>query len=164
MKKIAGILIILCLMLSLSACSCKEEASYQPENTAADSGKSAEADAGKNETDTAITDTNIEWTIYWYLCGSDLESNFGAATNDLAELLDVQLPENVKVVIQTGGTTFWQNDVISADVLGRYLYDNNGLQLIEELPSANMGDGQTLKDFLLFGKENYPAKRTAVVF
>lgn len=164
MKKIAGILIILCLMLSLSACSGKEEASYQPENTAVDSGKPAEADAGKNETDTAITDTNIEWTIYWYLCGSDLESNFGAATNDLAELLDVQLPENVKVVIQTGGTTFWQNDVISADVLGRYLYDNNGLQLIEELPSANMGDGQTLKDFLLFGKENYPAKRTAVVF
>lgn len=27
-----------------------------------------------------------------------------------------------------------------------------------------MGDAQTLKDFLIFGKENYPAKRTAVVF
>jgi len=27
-----------------------------------------------------------------------------------------------------------------------------------------MGDAQTLKDFLAFAKENYPAKRTAVVF
>jgi hypothetical protein len=41
--------------------------------------------------------------------------------------------------------------------------DHNGLQLIEELPSARMGDAQTLKDFLAFGRDNYPAKRTAVV-
>ena len=70
---------------------------------------------------------------------------------------------NIKVVIQTGGASSWQNDVISADTLGRYVYDHNGLQLIEELPSASMGDAQTLKDFLAFGKENYPAKHTAVV-
>jgi len=108
--------------------------------------------------------TDTEWTIYWYLCGSDLESNWAAATNDLAELLDVELPEKVQVLIQTGGTTSWQNDLISPDTLGRYLYDHNGLQLIEELPSANMGEAQTLADFLAFGKENYPAKRTAVVF
>ena len=106
---------------------------------------------------------DTEWTVYWYLCGSDLESNYGAATNDLAELMDVELPKNVKVVIQTGGSSIWQNEVVSADTLGRYVYDHNGLQLIEELPSASMGDAKTLKDFLEFGKENYPAKRTAVV-
>ncbi len=108
--------------------------------------------------------TDTEWAIYWYLCGSDLETNHAAATNDLAELMSVELPENVKVFIQTGGASVWQNDVISADMLGRYVYDHNGLQLVEELPSANMGEAQTLKDFLTFGKENYPAKRTAVVF
>lgn len=43
------------------------------------------------------------WVIYWYLCGSDLESNAAAATTDLQEMLQVTLPENVKVVIQTGG-------------------------------------------------------------
>ena len=35
------------------------------------------------------------WAVYWYLCGSDLETNYGCATTDLNELLEVQLPENV---------------------------------------------------------------------
>lgn len=108
--------------------------------------------------------TDTEWAIYWYLCGSDLESNYGAATNDLAELMKVELPETVKVVIQTGGASIWQNELISADTIERYVYDHNGLQLIEELPSTSMGDTQTLSDFLSFGKEKYPAKHTAVVF
>lgn len=107
--------------------------------------------------------TDTEWTVYWYLCGSDLESKYGAATNDLAEMMDVKLPQNVKVIIQTGGSSIWQNEIVRADSLGRYLYDHNGLQLIEKLPSASMGDAQTLKSFLAFGKENYPARHTAVV-
>lgn len=140
MKKHVWVFLFLAVLLALTACSAEESA--PPESTSADT----------------------EWAVYWYLCGSDLESNYGAATNDLAELMEVELPETVKVVIQTGGASIWQNDVINADKLGRYVYDHNGLQLIEELPSASMGDAQTLGDFLAFGKENYPAKRTAVVF
>ncbi len=139
-KKHIFALLALIMILALTACVAEESAS--PESVSSDT----------------------EWTVYWYLCGSDLESNYGAATNDLAELTSVKLPENVKVVIQTGGASSWHNETVSADTLGRYVYDNNGLQLIEELPSASMGDGQTLKNFLAFGKENYPAKRTAVVF
>nr|WP_246241180.1 clostripain-related cysteine peptidase [Anaerocolumna sedimenticola] len=130
--------------------------------TACGAEKSVPSEDTQDTVESVSTDT--EWTVYWYLCGSDLESNYCAATNDLAELMDVKLPENVKVIIQTGGTSSWQNEVVSADTLGRYVYDHNGLQLVEELPSASMGDAQTLKDFLTFGKENYPAKRTAVVF
>jgi hypothetical protein len=164
MKKLKAIFLIFTIMLSMTACSGGKETSQQPSDNASDT-KKAEDDMDKveDDTDKVATDTNIEWTIYWYLCGSDLESNFAAATNDLAELMDVKLPEYVKVVIQTGGSLVWQNDIISADTLGRYVYDHNGLQLIEELPSASMGDTQTLKDFLAFGKEHFPAKRTAVV-
>ena len=25
------------------------------------------------------------WAIYWYVCGSDLETRFGAASNDIVE-------------------------------------------------------------------------------
>ena len=42
-----------------------------------------------------------DWAIYWYLCGSDLESNYGSATEDLSELMEAELPENVKIVIET---------------------------------------------------------------
>ena len=54
------------------------------------------------------------WAIYWYLCGSDLESNGGFATSDLMEMMEVALPENVRVVIQTGGAKTWQNNVVDA--------------------------------------------------
>lgn len=113
---------------------------------------------------TSETEYDTEWVIYWYLCGSDLETNYGAATSDIQEMLEVSLPDNVKIVIQTGGSLVWQNDIMKSETMGRYVYDQTGLQLIEELPSTNMGDPQTLVDFLTFGEENYPANRTGVVF
>lgn len=104
------------------------------------------------------------WAIYWYLCGSDLESNGGFATSDLMEMMEVALPENVRVVIQTGGAKTWQNDVVDADILQRYVYDSEGLTLVDELPPASMGDAATLTDFLRYCKQNYPAEKTAVLF
>ena len=76
------------------------------------------------------------WVVYWYLCGSDLESNYGAATEDLMEMLDVQLPDNVQVVIETGGASMWQNEMISADYIQRYLYNSDDLYLVDEQPLA----------------------------
>lgn len=104
------------------------------------------------------------WAIYWYLCGSDLESNGGFATSDLMEMMEVALPENVRVVIQTGGAKTWQNNVVDADILQRYVYDSEGLTLVDELPPASMGDAATLTDFLRYCKQNYPAEKTAVLF
>lgn len=104
------------------------------------------------------------WAVYWYLCGSDLESNGGFATTDLSEMMEVHLPENVNVVIQTGGAAVWQNDQMDPEKLQRWLYNSEGLQLIEEQDTANMGDAQTLYEFLAFANENYPADKVAVTF
>lgn len=104
------------------------------------------------------------WAVYWYLCGSDLETDGGFATTDLSEMMEVQLPENVNVVIQTGGAAVWQNDQMNPEKLQRWLYNSEGLQLIEEQDTANMGDAQTLYEFLAFANENYPADKVAVTF
>ena len=72
------------------------------------------------------------WAVYWYLCGSDLESNGGFATMDLSEMMEVELPENVNVVIETGGASVWQNDEVDPSKLQRWLYNSEGLQLLEE--------------------------------
>ncbi len=114
--------------------------------------------------DPVVVDWDGTWAIYWYLCGSDLESDGGFATDDLNELMEVELPENVKVVIQTGGAYEWQNDLVDADATQRWLYSSEGLELVDQQPLANMGDGQTLAEFLSYAKTNYPADRTAVVF
>lgn len=107
---------------------------------------------------------NDTWAIYWYLCGSDLESEGGAATADIYELLDVELPDQVTVVIETGGASEWDNSFVDPDYLERYVYDSEGLNLVDQVESANMGAPETLTDFLSFCEEYYPADHTMVVF
>lgn len=104
------------------------------------------------------------WAIYWYLCGSDLESGGGAATADMAEMLQVILPENVKVIIQTGGASAWKNDFVNATKTQRYLYSGDKLELVDEEEQANMGDAATLQGFLSFCEEQYPADHKMVLF
>ena len=104
------------------------------------------------------------WAIYWYLCGSDLESKGGAASEDLAELLRTRLPDNVTVIIQTGGSQQWHSNGISARHIGRYTYRKGQLKQVGKLPQANMGDEKTLAAFLAFCKENYAADHQVLVF
>ena len=146
MKKCLCLFLAFTMMISFTACS-EDEVSVEIDKNMA---------AGLTE--------EGDWSVYWYLCGSDLESYGGFATGDLSELLEVSLPENVNVVIQTGGASEWQNDVVEADKLQRWVYNSEGLYLIDEQPSASMGDAQTLADFLNFADTYYPAKNTAVVF
>ena len=58
------------------------------------------------------------WAVYWYICGSDLESGLKRASENIRELCSVQLPENVKVIIQTGGAKQWHFEGIPSDALG----------------------------------------------
>lgn len=104
------------------------------------------------------------WAIYWYVCGSDLETEHGCASTDLREMMSVTLPENVTVVVQTGGAEQWDIEDISADEIGRYVYVEDSMYLVDELPQANMGDRETLESFLSFCAENYPADKEMVIF
>lgn len=104
------------------------------------------------------------WAIYWYLCGSDLETEYGAATTDLEEMTSVELPENVFMVIQTGGADYWDNNMVDEDYSERYLYDADGIECIEQNPIANMGDRETLADFLRFCLNEYDADHKAFIF
>ncbi|MBQ6298177.1 MAG: clostripain [Selenomonadaceae bacterium] len=104
------------------------------------------------------------WLIQWYLCGTDLETEGGAASADIQELLEVKLPANVKFLIQTGGTNQWQNNVVSSSAVERFIYTSDGLERIATLQDADMGDVNTLADFVRFGKENYTADHRVFVF
>ncbi|MDR3050183.1 MAG: hypothetical protein LBU67_00495 [Oscillospiraceae bacterium] len=119
----------------------------------------AEAFAGS----APVSNAGGTWAIYWYLCGSDLESNGGFATTDLEEMTSVDLPDNVQVVVQTGGANEWQNNFADAETASRFLYSANGFERVDEQPAANMGDTDTLADFLDFCLKNYPADNQAVI-
>jgi len=120
---------------------------------------------GRNET-AGITGASYSkdyepgtWAVYWYLCGTDLETQYGCATNDLFEMMEVTLPANVTVVIETGGTREWQNSIFDAGKRERYIYQGNDLKRVEVLPLASMGDPNTFAEFLFFCNDNYPAER-----
>lgn len=73
--------IVLCIVLAgliFSLAGCAEEAG-QPE-------------AGVQQENSAVSEEEFAgdgaWTILVYLCGTDLESGYGAATMDLGEMLD----------------------------------------------------------------------------
>jgi hypothetical protein len=102
-----------------------------------------------------------EWALYWYLCGSDLESGDGAASSDLAELRAVKLPPDVAVIVQTGGTAAWRNN-INPNIITRFIYDSEGFRKLEEVSDNDFSSPNTLRDFLRFCKQ-YPARKTGVI-
>lgn len=121
--------------------------------------------------DTTTYNADDTWAVYWYLCGTDLESGGedaeelpGAASIDLAELLSVSLPENIQVVVETGGAGAWVDERINPEYRERFLYDSTGFSRIEQLPLANMGDSETLSEFLRFCETEYPADHKMLLF
>ena len=150
-KKIFFLLFIMVMILSFVACGGEEVL----DNT------EIYVDNNVGETEGVLSGS---WAVYWYLCGSDLETNGGFATIDLTEMMEVQLPENVNIIIQTGGAAVWQNDLMDPAKIQRWLYNSEGLQLVDEQETTNMGDAQTLYDFLYFANTNYPAEKVAVTF
>lgn len=164
-SKVLALLLIVVFVLSMTACGgSKDSKSAVSETTNSDAAITAAPDKSIASDTAEEVSYDTDWAIYWYICGSDLESEGGAATIDMSELLEVKLPENVKVVIQTGGASAWQNEFVNPQYLERYVYDSKGLQLVDQQPLASMGSEETLSEFLGFAKANYPAKKTAVIF
>ena len=105
------------------------------------------------------------WTIFVYLCGTDLESSGqGSATSDLQQMLEGEGSDYVRFVLQTGGTSEWMNEAFDASVAERWVVQNNDVQLADSVELGNMGDPDTLYEFLSWGVENFPAEKMGVVF
>lgn len=114
-----------------------------------------------------------DWTILVYMCGANLESDSqqgGAATEDLQEIASVSgQPSDVNVVVQAGGARSWKStysSVISKDTRNRihlnnksYVRDDSNTQAKE-----NMGAEATLKSFVEWGLETYPADKIGLIF
>lgn len=103
-------------------------------------------------------------TVMVYLCGTDLESEGGMATSDLEEMASASLNDNVRVIVETGGTSRWQNDVIKSNTNQRFRVKQGGLQTLDKnLGKQSMVEPETLADFIQFCKSEYPADRYLLV-
>ena len=105
-----------------------------------------------------------KWTILFYICGADLESRSGLASGDITEMLSVNgQPEDINIVIQTGGSHSWSKYGISGNKIGRYHIENKSLKQDASLANASMGSQTTLQSFVNWGMEEYPAEKTGLV-
>lgn len=104
-------------------------------------------------------------TVLVYMNGSDLESEAGEATADIAEMLGSGAGDNVKVVIETLGTRNWQDFGIASDHTQRYLVNQGKLELVDDsLGQLDTTSPDTLSDFISWGVANYPADRYILLF
>ncbi len=103
-------------------------------------------------------------TMLIYMIGTDLESKSGAATKDLQEILNADISDKLNIVIQTGGCSRWQNNIVSSDTIQRYKATSSGLEVIDgNVGDKPMVDENVLGDFIKFGAQNYPADRYMLV-
>ena len=105
------------------------------------------------------------YTILVYMCGTDLESNSGMATNDLQEMLKANVSDNINLVIFTGGCKSWRNDVMSSKYNQVYQIRGGKLaRLVDNAGTSSMTDPKTLQAFVEWGFEQFPANRRALIF
>ncbi|NLX92270.1 MAG: hypothetical protein GXZ02_00125, partial [Clostridiales bacterium] len=103
-------------------------------------------------------------TIMVYLCGADLESEYGCATTDLQEMLDADIGDNINLIVQTGGASSWYNDLVSGERCQRWQLRGGNMTLIDDtLGQQNMTEPGTLSSFVTYCAQNYPADRNILI-
>ena len=104
------------------------------------------------------------YTIMIYMNGSDLESEHGAATDDLIEILESGLnSELANVVIFTGGTKDWHNDVVPDYDCVLWEVADGSIQELSRVGLRNMGNAGTLSSFIDFSMLNFPASKYGLI-
>ncbi len=88
----------------------------------------------------------------------------GFASKNFTQMLSLELPENIKIIVQTGGAKRWQIPFINPNRTQRFLLDDKGMHEVYSIPAIDMSDPDNLADFLKWGIETYPADHSMVIF
>ncbi len=103
-------------------------------------------------------------TIMTYMCGTDLESKHGMATNDLQEMAAATLGKNVNMIVMTGGCKQWKISNISSTVNQIYRVADGKIELLEnDMGSKAMTDPNNLSAFIKYCAKKYPANRNELI-
>ena len=116
----------------------------------------------KNVETAARSDDGI-WTIFVYLCGTDLESQSGMGTADIEEMKAAASSDNVRFVVETGGTDGWDISDVDDQMIQRFVIQNGEITKVDETTLASMGKAETLSDFLVWGTKEYNSEHMGLV-
>ena len=154
-QRITALIVLCCLLLSL-CCGCDNGEDTSESSTPQ---ISQTKDDSTPESKPTLTEGR---TMFIYMCGSNLETKQGLAGKNINEILSADSAD-LNIVIQTGGAQTWRSHDISESAAQRYEVKNGELVLLDTLTQLNMGEAQTLTDFLAWGQENYPTDHNMLV-
>ncbi len=118
----------------------------------------------KNPSENIEKQEKRPYTIMIYMNGSNLESEDGAASSDLNEMLSANVDtDNVNIIILVGGAKEWQDFGIPSAECSLLQVKDNKLYLLSTIGQRNMGDAGTLSSFIDFSMENYPADKYGLI-
>lgn len=139
----------------------KNAAQSEDEDWSEDTEQSEDEDFGIDADQRIDADS---FTLMVYVCGSDLESELGAATYNLEQMALSNAGDKLKVIVETGGAKEWQNDLITSESLQRYEVIDGDLEFLEDAGNNSIVDPDQLSDFIEFCVNNYPADRYGFIF
>ena len=104
-------------------------------------------------------------TVMVYMCGSDLESGYGAASADIEEMLEADLGDNVNVVLETGGASAWSfSPEADPSTRQRWVLEDGEASLVQDAREDTMLDEDEVTDFCSWAAKEYPADRYILIF
>ena len=164
-KKLLILVLSVILLISLSGCHIYDSKMNDTTfwGSADDMPTDTVTPADPTSVPTDMSDSQ-NWTIMMYINGSNLESEGGEATANLQSLLSIAMPESVNVLVYTGGTAVWQNDLISPEFNQIWRVIDQDLVLLETLDAKSMGESDTLSEFLNYAQTYFPADKKALFF
>lgn len=105
-----------------------------------------------------------QFTLMVYMVGTDLESDNGCATEDLREMAGANVDASkVNIVVLTGGTEEWDNDVINPKKTMIYSMDKGAMKEEVSFGKAPVSDADTLTGFVNYAMTAFPADRYGIV-
>ena len=156
------------MVFSMASCSClgiRPERETPSEETASNGLAKETAEPADGISLPAAGTGAKSATVMVYMNGSDLESDYGDATDDITEMLESGIGENVNVIIQTMGTKEWHNNLVSADTAQTWKIQGGDLVLVrDDLGQLDCTDKDTLSEFIGFCGASYPADRYLILF
>lgn len=105
------------------------------------------------------------YTVMVYIVGSNLESRYGAATNDIKEMLGAGLDfSKNNLLVYAGGSKRWNSDISNTYNSVIDLAAGDSLEVTARTDeTADMGTAETISQFINYCTENYPARHYGLV-
>ena len=105
------------------------------------------------------------FTLIIYMNGTDLEAENGCATEDLKEIAGAEVDSSkINIIVLTGGTKKWDNDVVNSKKTMLYSMDNGEMTEVATFGKALISNPSTLTAAINFSMTAFPADRYGLIF